>query len=98
MTTATRVHQLRRVNDQKTIQRACETRMAGAEPATISLLEVAELCKRDYAGRPCRDLHAVRNQLFLIATDGIWTAIYWISSRTRACAQLRIFSDRDIGW
>ena len=38
-------------------------------PADSGLEDVAELCKRDFTGRPARDWNDVRDQLLLIAIE-----------------------------
>ena len=69
MTTAKQVHDLRRWADLTVIHGAFEARMPEVVPASSGLKDVAELCRRDYAGRPGRDWTDVRDQLLTIAIE-----------------------------
>jgi hypothetical protein len=69
MATARQVSELRRWADLTVIQGAFQGQMPEQLPATSGLKDVAELCKRDYASRPGRDFHDVRDQLLLIGIE-----------------------------
>jgi len=76
MATARTGNDLRRWADCTVVQRAQEARLPQVEFWEMGLREVAELCRRDYAARPGRDCHAVRDQLLLIAIE-------WVLARDR---------------
>ena len=69
MATAKQVHDLRRWAHLTVIHGAFQARLPGVLPANSGLKDVAELCRRDYAGRPGRDWTDVRDQLLTIAIE-----------------------------
>lgn len=69
MATARQATELRRWADLTVIHGAFQGRMPEALPAGSGLKDVAELCRRDYAARPGRDWHDVRDQLLLIGIE-----------------------------
>jgi len=69
MATAKHVHDLRRWADLTVIHGAFQARMPCVEPARSGLKDIAELCRRDYAGRPARDWVDVHDQLLTIAIE-----------------------------
>jgi hypothetical protein len=69
MATARQASDLRRWADLTVIHGAFQGRMPEMLPADSGLKDVAELCKRDFAGRPARDWNDVRDQLMLIGIE-----------------------------
>jgi len=69
MATARQASELRRWADLTVIHGAFQGRMPEMLPADSGLKDVAELCKRDFAGRPARDWNDVRDQLLLIGIE-----------------------------
>jgi hypothetical protein len=61
--------ELRSWADPTVINGAFQARLPELLPADSSLKDVAELCKRDFAARPARDLNDVRDQLLLIGIE-----------------------------
>jgi len=69
MATASTGNDLRCWVDSTVIQRAQEARLPQVEFWEMGLMDVAELCRRDYAARPSRDCNTVREQLLTIAVE-----------------------------
>ena len=69
MSNARTLTELQRWSDSTVIHRAIEAKLPDAPLAGAGLGDVAEVCKRDYAGRPGRDFHVARNQLMLIGAE-----------------------------
>jgi len=69
MATVSAGNDLRCGVDSTVIQRAQEARLPQVEFWEMGLMDVAELCRRDYAARPSRDCNTVREQLLTIAVE-----------------------------
>ena len=69
MATVSAGNDLRCGVDSTVIQRAQEARLPQVEFWEMGLIDVAELCRRDYAARPSRDCNTVREQLLTIAVE-----------------------------
>jgi hypothetical protein len=69
MATARSLSELRRWADLTVIDGAFIARLPELIPANSGLKDIAELCKRDFAGRPARDSNDVRDQLLVIGVE-----------------------------
>jgi hypothetical protein len=63
------VTELWRSSDLTVIYGAFRARIPSVQPAEAGLAIIAELCRRDFAARPARNWHDVRDQLLLIAVE-----------------------------
>jgi len=63
------ITELQRCADLAVIRAAVKARLPDKSAATISLADIAELCKRDLRARPTRDCHDVRDQILQIAIE-----------------------------
>jgi hypothetical protein len=63
------IFELHRWADLAAIRAAVKARLPDKSAATICLVDIAELCKRDLKARPARDRHDVRDQILQIAIE-----------------------------